>query len=383
MSYTRRFLILKKELGNMRATGLKGHGKLEIKGVKGMITINIENAKVNDIYGVEFINNDKSNQIQQLGKIYTDEVGRGRGDYSFTQKDFKMEDVIGVLITKDENIYLGGYISDENDKIEAYLKSIKLMEEEEANQPKQIHQPEEIEIIPEIPVEDSYEEETYEEDVLEEIIEEVDEIEEVDQEDLEVPIGEEFYKEYKEAYEESINEPPLEEEEEVIEEEILEEEVIEAISGENLNQKQQTINYVLNILRYFPYLDPFKNNLTGYNWWVVDLDRENEYRAFLPYFSYLTGGNKKESYNESSVTCSQLMDKYQHYIFGLYNVNEEVKYFVYGVPGSFTEDEHPNKGRDGFNTWYEGKDGNGYWIIYIDPTTGKPVHPFNPMIPME
>lgn len=370
MSYTRKFLILKKELGNMRATGLKGHGKLEIKGIKGIISINIENAKVNDVYGVEFISKSNSERIQQLGRIYTDEVGRGRGQYAFTQKDFKIEDLIGVLISKDDNIFLGGYINEEDGSIQRYLKSIEIVEVEE------VKQAEKIEVLPEVLVE-----ETDEEDILEEIEEEIQEekIEEEKIEEEEMPLKEEFYEEYKEAYEENINKIPIKE----IEEEIVEEDYNVVNNYEDLNQKQQTINYVLNILRYFPYLDPFKNNLTGYNWWVVDLDRENEYRSFLPYFSYLTGGNNKEFYNKSAITCSQLMDKYQHYIFGLYNVNEEVKYFVYGVPGNFTKDEHPSKGKDGFNTWYEGKDGHGYWIIYIDPITGRPVYPFNPMIPID
>lgn len=367
MAYTRKFLILKKDLGNMRSTGLKGHGKLEIKGIKGIISINIENAKVNDIYGVEFILNNTSNQIQQLGRIYTDEVGRGRGHYSFTQKDVKMEDVIGILISKDENIFLGGYIVDENGKIEDYIKSIESIEKktiEELNEP-------EIETSPDILEENIYEESILEENTYEESI--FEELEEVPEETL---LEEEFYEEYEKSYKEDNYEAPVEEIEKI-------EEIEEIDDYPMLNQKEQTINYVLNILRYFPYLDPFKNNLDGYNWWVVDLDRENEYRSFLPYFSYLTGGNNKGSYNEGSITCTQLMDKYQHYIFGLYNLNEEVKYFVYGIPGNFMESEHPNKGRDGFNTWYEGKNGNGYWIIYIDPITGKPVYPFNPMIPVE
>ena len=359
MAYARKFLILKKELGNMRATGLKGHGKLEIKGIKGMISINIENAKVNDVYGVEFISNNKSNPIQQLGRIYTDEVGRGRGNYVFTQKDVKMEEVIGVLISKDENIYLGGYINEEDGRIQNYLKSIETMEIEKVEKIEEMEDTEET-FTPQIEEYYVEDEETYEEEGIEELS-----IEEV----------EEFIHE-EELYEDGQYEG--EEYEELFEEEITEGEYNEIDNGYKLDQKEQTINYVLNILRYFPYLDPFKNNLTGYNWWVVDLDRENEYRSFLPYFNYLTG----ENHNESTISCTELMDKYQHYIFGLYNVNEEVKYFVYGVPGSFTKDEHPNGGEGGFNTWYEGRNEEGYWIIYIDPITGEPVYPFNPMIPI-
>ena len=51
---------------------------------------------------------------------------------------------------------------------------------------------------------------------------------------------------------------------------------------------------------------------------VVDLDSENEYKAFLPYFAHVVGGNNKEYYDSSITTCTQLMNKYQHYLFGLY-----------------------------------------------------------------
>lgn len=115
---------------------------------------------------------------------------------------------------------------------------------------------------------------------------------------------------------------------------------------------------------------------------MVDLNGENEYRAFLPYFSYITGGNNKEPYT-NSITCNQLMEKYGHYLFGLYNEGEEVKYFVYGIPGGFTLDEHPYSGKNGFNIWHQGVNIEGYWIIYIDPMTGKPIDPNIPMVPMD
>ncbi len=140
--------------------------------------------------------------------------------------------------------------------------------------------------------------------------------------------------------------------------------------------------YVLNILRFFPYIEPFEYNLKGFNWWIVEMDKENEYKSFLPYFSYIIGGNKKGIYNDH-VTCNDLIEKYKHYLFGLYNENEEIKYYVYGVPGKFLQSEHPSGGIGGFNTWYKGKDESGYWIVYIDPMTGKPVHSQVQMIPVE
>ena len=48
--------------------------------------------------------------------------------------------------------------------------------------------------------------------------------------------------------------------------------------------KNQTTNYVLNILAFFPYIEPFKIDLKGYNWWRIDIDDPREDKGFLPYF---------------------------------------------------------------------------------------------------
>ena len=38
------------------------------------------------------------------------------------------------------------------------------------------------------------------------------------------------------------------------------------------------------------------------------------------------------------------MGKYGHYLFGLYNIKDEVRFYIYGVPGKFKTEEHPQKG---------------------------------------
>lgn len=393
LSYTRKFIILKKDFGSTTKGNPKGHGKLEIKGPRGIVSISIENANPDDFYNVVFISNSKTDQILELGKIFTDDIGRGRGEYSFLQKDLSMEGLRGILIIKDSQILLGGYIDKEDGTIERYAKSVwqsPAVEQSVEEKFKEVF--EEAEEIADEPVEELIEEpiEEYEfepmhglesEFISEEILAEEVISQEIITEDI---LSEEI----------ATEEIPSEE---LYVEQIIEETNVEMRSEEEfgdpdyktishikrLNQKNQTVNYVLNILRFFPYIDPFKQNLRGYNWWIVELDKENEYRSFLPYFSYITGGNSKESYVDKAITCNDLINKYQHYLFGLYNEGEEVKYFVYGIPGSFTPDEHPNGGADGFATWYPGEDIEGYWIIYIDPMTGKSVNPFNPMIPID
>lgn len=165
--------------------------------------------------------------------------------------------------------------------------------------------------------------------------------------------------------------------------ELDEAQVLSPEAQRRLNQKMQATNYVLSILRYFPYVEPFKIDLEGYNWWRIDIQNPKEDMGFLPYFSYIASGNRKFPLVENAVTATALMKKYGHYIFGLYNVNDEVKFFVYGVPGRFISEDHPQNGTTGFNTWYESKDGLGYWLLYIDPETGRIIYPINPMIPKD
>src|SRR5699024_5370117 len=163
---------------------------------------------------------------------------------------------------------------------------------------------------------------------------------------------------------------------------IFDKEIDKGKEEEENKQRMETTDYVLDILSFFPYIEPFRINLQGYNWWKIDItDSENE-KGFLPYFSYVVGGNHKYSIIKDSVSSSSLIKKYRHYIFGLYNINNEVKFYVYGVPGRFLKEEHPQRGNTGFNTWFEGREDYGYWLLYIDPIGGRIIHPVNPMIPI-
>jgi len=148
-----------------------------------------------------------------------------------------------------------------------------------------------------------------------------------------------------------------------------------------LNHKNQMTNYILSILRFFPYVQPLKLNLYGYSWWRIDDDGTNSCKGFLPYFNYLMNTNYKYQFLNNSTTCFNLIRKYGHYLFGMYKEGEEVKYYMYGIPGKFIKEEHPFKGITGFNTWYEATDEIGYWVLYIDPMTGEVIYPLNPMIP--
>jgi len=379
LGYTRKFIILKKEYATIARGNPKGHCKIEIKGLRGTISVNIENAETDNTYNVALISKEKLNPIWNLGKLFTDEMGKGKSEYVFLlreleSKSFSLDKISGILIMTDKDIVLGGYIEKEDGSIERYIESMSsLVNMPETLSPETLSN-EEID-EPEIVVEEyvqSVEEFVHEEIVNKDTINEDTINEDIINEDI---INEE---DHEEIYEKIIDEI----EQEDFYDEFMEPDYKTLEHIKKLNQKEQTTNYVLSILRFFPYIEPFVYSLKGYNWWLVQLDEENEYRAFLPYFSYIAGGNTKEPY-KNTTTCNQLMNKYQHYLFGLYNEGESVKYFLYGIPGKFTIDEHPYRGASGFNTWYQGQNIEGYWIIYIDPMIGKPIYPANPMVPID
>ena len=80
--------------------------------------------------------------------------------------------------------------------------------------------------------------------------------------------------------------------------------------------------------------------------------------------------------------CTDLIYKYQHYIFGITeNENEEATYYIYGIPGRFVLSEQPYEGKTGFVYWHPLEDrapkkgDYGYWTLHIDAKTGNIVMP--------
>lgn len=378
MTYKRKFIILKNDYGNSKRN-CKGHSKLEMKGIRGVVTLSIENAEKENYYNVVLLANDKKNSAWNLGKVFTDELGKGKGEYTFIQREletnkFPLSKLSAIVILRGNEVILGGYIDKDDKAIESYIESLADIEDVKEEMINEYTEIEEVQVEENLEEDQVLEEVTLKEnEVLEEVVLE----EEMERQENVSEALEDNFNEYDEFKKEEslISIVDFDEESEENIEEVSKLEYIKRI-----NQKNQTTMYVLSILRFFPYIEPFEHNLKGFNWWIVEMDKENEYRSFLPYFSHITGGNRKDMYSDG-ITCSELMVKYKHYLFGLYNENEKVKYYVYAVPGHFSSAEHPNRGVDGFNTWIKGKNNIGYWIVYIDPMTGKPVYPKVPMAP--
>lgn len=413
LGYTKKFIILKKDFSNMAGLSPKGHGKLEVKGLKGSVAISLENAPDNDYYNVLLISR---NSAYDLGKIYTDDDGRGREELGFNIQDleskgFSIDKINGVLIKKDSNVLVGGYIDKNDGSLERFIKQLPIQDEkiEETKIEETVFiEPAEEELLPEVMAiepepldetpateyimeEPAIEEQTIVEEPLiivedepsPEILkvdddfkyESTDEIK-INQE-LEPVAGEDFEPVFEPILD-LAKEPLTSEQNKAEYDEDLE---FDTEQSRRINQRDQTTSYVLNILRFFPFIEPFRLRLDGYNWWKIDF--QEDARGFLPYFSYLVGGDQKSRRSDNFVTSRDLMTVYNHYLFGLYTLGEEIKYYVYAVPGGFYKDEHPHGGSTGFNTWFAGEDIGGYWLLYIDPLTGKVIYPINPMNPTD
>ncbi len=150
------------------------------------------------------------------------------------------------------------------------------------------------------------------------------------------------------------------------------------------NYSMQVANYTMDILKFFDKVEPFSENLRDCTWWRIEHNSEDINRGFLPFYNYLVNVYYPYPLTSKTTTCQSMIEKYSHYIFGTVKEQEEVKYYVYGVPGRFTIAEHPYNGATGFNTWLKDKNSTedlGYWLIYIDALSGKIVNPVNPTMP--
>ena len=388
-TYLRKYIILEKDYLNIPEINPKGHVKIETRGNKGNISIGIENCQLEEDYIISFLKDEKG-QVKELniGWIITDDRGRGRTNIPLNLRDldfqgFSIGEINAILIRKGKDILLGAYIDKDTGTIERFIQ-----EKIETDPVIEENIVEEIEDLEEIELDSESEPEPTAEIKLEP---ELEPMSEPEPEPIPEPIPEpqptdtepEFisYPEFEESQLKPEIESGLESELELE----YESETVDSYQSteymRRLNHRNQMTNYILNILRFFPYVQPFKYDLHGYSWWQIEDDGTDSYKGFLPYFNYLMSTDYKYPFLNNSVTCFDQIKKYGHYLFGMYKEKGETLYYIYGIPGRFVMEEYPFRGVTGFNTWYESIEGMGYWLLYIDPMTGEIVHPINPMIP--
>lgn len=415
-TYNRKFIILKDDYTTIDSINPKGHGKIEIRGNKGILRLNVENCESEQYYHVYFLK-EKNGEVDELelGRIITDERGKGTADINFSLKEmelqgFPIDKIEAIVIKQGTDIVLSGHINKSSGIMEKYVKTIStekteieqvqepILQEERALEDEDSKPQEDLSKhfpfgfiggVPDVEKPEEVVEEKVEENIQEHIPEEI-------------PVQEEIKEELEEKAQEELKQEEIKTEEKVehnmeTPQENFRETANYQFQGtyqpeytydqieymRRLNHKNQMTDYILSILKYFPKVEPFKVYLHGYTWWRIDDDGYNSYRGFLPYYNYLLSADYKYPFLYNSATCIDQIRKYGHYLFGIYSENNQAKYYMYAIPGRFVTEEHPFKGITGFNTWYDSIDGVGYWILYIDPLTGKVIYPINPMVPAE
>ena len=134
-----------------------------------------------------------------------------------------------------------------------------------------------------------------------------------------------------------------------------------------------------NVLSEYKQVQPLSVKISDLYWWYIPYDETGVKNGFLPYYNQIISSYYPYPMSSRVTTCSGLMKKYGHYIFGVYKEDDEITRFVYGVPGEFTREEQPYKGITGFKNWSYGNKENhdryGYWLAFVNPKTGETTDP--------
>ena len=339
--FFRKFIILNKQ----GSKDVKGHVKLEVRSSKARLSLNIEGVEKDKDgeYKLYIVSNEKNNFTEVLlGKVERDKRARGKLDVGFNsdQVDGDKLDIsnFNILILKrvdnineQSEIILAGYIHKDDDSL-SKVKNRKRVKSKETL--------DKVNIVDK--KEQEHQDNTSDTKALEK---------------EEHPTKELLIKEIQD--EDNINISPKEDSTEI---------------KKLGHYSKQIASYTRDILKVFKKVNPFKIEFEDYKWWQIDYEAMNSHRGFLPYYSYILN-NEDQNKPSKYASCQIQIEKYNHYLFGIVEKQEEVTHYVYAIPGKYERKEHPYGGNTGFVTWLEDKTGNGYWLSYIDARTGNVVRP--------
>jgi hypothetical protein len=184
--------------------------------------------------------------------------------------------------------------------------------------------------------------------------------------------------------EESIEEMPVSENQEKDDDSAktsqeLSQEDESIVKSESIRHKNKFNESLYNALKDYKRTEPLSVKIKNFSWWYIPYDEMGIKNGFLPYYNQIVSSYYPYPMSNRVTTCNGLMKKYGHYIFGIYEENDDIVKFIYGVPGEFTKEEQPYKGVTGFKNWsYSNKENNqehGYWLAFVNPRTGESTEP--------
>jgi len=330
----------------------KGYVKIDMRGNRGSITVNVENLSDGKAASEVYLFKNKDEKIK-IGPINS-KRGRLQRSIVLNGKDEPIENynICGVVLDDKILMYAPVFMPPQVSQLNV------LLNEEEAI----------AEYIPEPEVMLEIEEEK--------IIQCEDELED----DLHVnvePQNDESNQEVNYSYQE-INYNYQEENNNVEEEMEInitkddkESEFVEQCGRVFNNEYERKL---FTMLKEFESVKPLAHNIKSMSWWKVTYDENSIYKGFLPYFNQIITTYYPYPMSNHITTCQTLLKKHGYYLFGIYEENGKIAKYVYGVPGKFTRDQQPYRGVTGFKNWsYKSNDipgDYGYWLAFIDANTG-------------
>lgn len=375
--FLRKIIILNKQ----GSKDFKGHVKLEVRGIKGKLSLSLEGEQVKEeaTYKLYILSNEQKEFKEiLLSDIDINKSGRGKLDLSFNsssvgQSKISIADFNTILI-KEENseksdvdIILAGYIHKDDDSISKIIsinEHRKTLKAKSQTIDKVLDEKvEEIQKVDQIINEENKNLQDNEKDKISEPINEAkNDIKNLEQ-------VKESENEIKKVKDETKNKSSVKQKSENSETSMQE--------NSSNNYSEQIINYTLDILKIFKEIKPFKIEDDTYRWWQIDYDNMNNHRGFLPYYSYILDPPASHSNKSRYTSCQKQIQKYNRYLFGVAENKGKITHYIYGIPGRYEKSEHPYGGSTGFVTWLEDKSrtGSGYWLSYIDAYTGNVVRP--------
>ncbi len=365
----------------------RGYVRLDIRGIKGNILVSVEN--LGDVKSTSevYLYKDRTNKIK-LGDI-NNKKGMLKKLLTFGSNN-AIEDYNVCAVVRDKKIVL--YSSLFNASNPDQIRKLEVEVDELAEEIRMA----EDELVEEIRMAEETEYEEAEE--IAEVYEEAENIEEIgSSEEIGSPeeiASEDDADELKQEEADELNQADAEIEESdsrikktSVNSAVNINEVRSETSGDdNSENRAQSRRFrskfdesLYRMLKEYKELEPLSVKIRDLNWWYIPYDETGVRNGFLPYYSQIISSYYPYPMSNRVTTCSFLMKKYGHYIFGIYKEKGEIARFVYGVPGEFKKEEQPYKGVTGFKNWsYSNKESDerhGYWLVFVNPKTGEATEP--------
>ncbi|MEL7648235.1 MAG: hypothetical protein AAGU76_09095 [Sedimentibacter sp.] len=353
----------------------RGYVRLDIRGIKGTVIVSVENLGDVKTTSEVYLYKDKINKIKlgdinnkkgMLKKILTFGSNNAIEDYNVCAivKGGKISlysnlfnpmslDAIRKLDTDDENKAVLA-VPEEKLNVQTVQKVLK---EETRRMPEEDEKP--LRLDKSLPVEEliNTEEEAIKEELIDETVQE-----EIENHDAEMAFDEAKSDVSKQDARTETSESPSSQGEK-----------------EKIRYKNKFNESLYNALKDYQKTEPLSVKIKNFNWWHIPYDEMGIKNGFLPYYNQIISSYYPYPMSNRVTTCSNLMKKYGHYVFGIYEENGDIAKFIYGIPGEFTKEEQPYKGITGFKNWsYSNKEDNlnyGYWLAFVNPKTGEATEP--------